>query len=39
MSAPTRVNWYRISLYVVLAGVVAWSLGFAAGVVVILFNS
>ena len=39
MSAPARVNWYRISFYVVLAGVLAWSLGFAIGIIVILYNS
>ena len=38
MTAPARVNWYRISLFVVLAGVLAWSLGFAAGVVVVLLK-
>jgi hypothetical protein len=39
MTAPARVNWYRVSLLVALAGVLAWSLGFAAGVIVILLNS
>jgi hypothetical protein len=39
MSAPVRVNWYRISLFVVLSAVLAWSLGFAIGVIVILYNS
>ena len=39
MNAPTRVNWYRISLVVLLAGALAWSLGFAAGVIVMLWNS
>ena len=38
MTAPARVNWYRISLFVVLAGVLAWSLGFAAGVIVVLLK-
>jgi hypothetical protein len=39
MTAPTRVNWHRIALFLVLAGVLAWSLGFAVGLIVILFNS
>ena len=38
MNAPTRVNWYRISLFLLLAGAVAWSIGFAAGLIVILWN-
>lgn len=38
MDAPTRVNWYRISLFLLLAGAVAWSIGFAAGLIVILWN-
>jgi hypothetical protein len=39
MSAPTRVNWYRISFYLVLSAVLAWSVGFAIGIIVILYNS
>jgi hypothetical protein len=39
MSVPARVNWYRISLFVVLSAVLAWGLGFAIGVIVILYNS
>jgi hypothetical protein len=39
MKTPPRVNWYRISLYLLLAGAVAWSVGFVAGVIVILWNS
>ena len=38
MNAPARVNWYRISLFLLLAGALAWSVGFAAGLIVILWN-
>ena len=39
MKTPPRVNWYRISLWVLLAAAVAWSVGFVAGVIVILWNT